>query len=294
MKKIAVFGEVLLDIYEESNNECIGGAPFNFMFHLAKFGFDTDFISKIGNDNYGKMILKKVSDAGISKNHIQIDKKYDTGKVIIKLNDEKIPTYNIVENVAYDYIDMPDIKDYSSYNIIYFGTLAQRNIHSRKNLYALIEKSSNAMKFFDINLRQNFYNREIIEKSLNYTDILKLNEDELQIVCDLFEIKSKNDFTSNKNNEIIVNKEKVRKLSDLFNIKYITVTYGEKGSSLYFNNNCTDFNLTKKGDIVDTVGAGDAFSAMLVKGIIDNLDPYEILESSSEYALKICMQKGAV
>lgn len=279
--KILVFGEVLFDIYPQANKQHLGGAPFNYMFHLHSFGCKINLITKIGNDELGNEILKKIKHYNISTKYIDIDPSNETGKVIVNLNKNKIPDYNIKPNVAYDYINT-NVANINQYDLLYFGTLAQRNKVSKTTLLKILHSSDNTLKFYDINLRQNFYSKEIISTSLKYADILKLNEDEFKTVCLLFNYDGFNEI------------ENLKMLSKNFNIKYICITYGAKGSALYTDNKYNKYVLQKQNNIVDTVGAGDAFSAMLTLGILNNQNENEILKSASEYALEICQINGAI
>ena len=163
MKRITSIGEILFDVYED--RKTMGGAPFNFVYHVIKLTGQGNFISRIGNDNLGEEIRQFFSKKLIPADYLQIDKKHKTGVAKTVLDDRKIPTFTIEENRAYDFIEQNDdlirlIKNNT--DCLYFGSLAQRNKVSRET----IRKLSNfaPIKFCDLNLRQNFYSKEIIER----------------------------------------------------------------------------------------------------------------------------------
>ena len=173
---ILVIWEILFD--EFPNYRRLGGAPFNFAYHLKHFGFNVRFISKIGIDDAGKEILSKLELARFELADIQIDDVHPSGSVNVSLDTSGAPQYDILTGVAYDYIEF--IPEYHSKlidesQIIYFGSLIQRTMAGFNNLRAFVSHNSlEILNFYDINLRPGCYNHTIIEQSLIKTDILKL------------------------------------------------------------------------------------------------------------------------
>jgi fructokinase len=280
-KKIIVVGEILFDVYP--NYENLGGAPFNFSFHLNKLGHDIKFISSIGDDDRGSKIMQFLHKREFPVKYIQISKEYPTGVVNILLNDEGIPSYEIINEVAYDNITFDENLQKATIqdsDLLYFGTLAQRGLVSRETINKIIDNSSAKVKFYDINLRKGLYNNEVIYNSLFFCNFLKLNEDELEYVA--------KEFISENNIE-----KSIISLSKKFSIPTICLTKGAQGSVLFHNEQFFE-KKTKTQQVIDTVGAGDAFSAMMVYGFLQNKEPLDILEVSSEFALKVCMLEGAI
>lgn len=278
--KITSIGEILFDFYQDK--KLIGGAPFNFIYHINKISGNTNFVSGVGNDIEGHEIHKFLTKNRISTEFLKIISSKSTGKVIIKLNEKGIPNFNIEQNVAYDYISLLDTekdKLIGSSKLFYYGTLCQRNPISRDSIHSLF--NSDSLYFCDLNLRQNFYSKEIIEDSLNSCDILKLNEDELNVVAKLCFNRS---FGIEKDAE---------KLKSKYIIQYIAITQGKKGARL-FSKNIAASNRPTAIRVVDTTGAGDAYSAVLALGIMNNIDLNKINHLAVDFASDICKVKGAL
>jgi len=279
MPTIASIGEILFDVYD--NDKKLGGAPFNFIYHVIKLSGDGNFISRIGNDENGKEILDFFKDKKISPEFIQIDNEYPTGKATANLNEKKVPDWVIEENCAYDFIKSESNIDdlIARADCLYFGTLAQRNGVSRKTIQSLFDKK---IKFFcDLNIRQKFYTKEIIEFSLKTSNVLKINEDELILLNKLL-----------LSGEYDLEKSALR-LKNLFNIDMICVTKGESGSYLF---RADEVNYCKASveKPVDTVGAGDAFAAILCVGYLNKLSLDELNKTANDFAGEIVQVTGAL
>ncbi len=282
MKRITSIGEILFDVYPKFKK--LGGAPFNFIYHIIKLTGDGHFISRIGKDENGKEILSFLNSRDISNKLIQIDEIHNTGEAIPTLNETKVPVWKIKKERAYDFIELTTdveevIKDKT--DCLYFGTLAQREETSRKTIQSLF---NNNIKFFcDLNIRQNFYNKETVENSLNVSNVLKLNEDELKLISNIFTDK-KYDVRGS-----------ALEITNKYNIELLCVTLGENGSILFkeeTQNHC-DTSI-KNEEIVDTVGAGDAFAAVLCLGYLLRWDISKINHISSEFASEIVKINGAL
>ncbi|KUG25323.1 fructokinase [hydrocarbon metagenome] len=277
--KITAIGEILFDVY--TTQKKLGGAPFNFIYHVWKLTNDGKFISRIGNDNEGKEIIEFLEKQQFDTNFIQIDDSVNTGEVNVQLDENKIPTFEIIENRAYDFIEhRPELDELiKKSDLLYFGTLAQRNETSRNTI---IKLTQNAKKVFcDINIRQNFYTKEIIHKSLDTSSAVKLNADELALINDLL---IGNDYELKKTAYEIIEK---------YNLELFCVTLGSEGSYL-FKGNEESFHKTEVNNIVDTVGAGDAYAAMMSLGYLMNWEIEKTNKLASEFAAEICTIKGAV
>ncbi|MGD2038653.1 MAG: carbohydrate kinase [Desulfobacterales bacterium] len=280
---VLVIGEILFDVFPDYRR--LGGAPFNFAYHLKNFGFDVRFISRIGMDDAGKEILHRLELAGFNLDDMQIDDVHPTGSVKVKLDKSGGPQFDIISEVAYDYIEF--IPEYhanliNESRIIYFGSLVQRTEAGCKNLQAFI--SHNASKkhnFYDINLRPGCYNTDIIEKSLSKTDILKLSTGELEKLMQMRSFKMKTE-------------QFVHYLMEAHSIQTVSLTKGEQGSDLFTNHGSFSADSADVIKVVDSVGAGDAYTAMLAAGMLKNWPPQVILERASLFASRICEIKGAI
>ncbi len=282
MKRITSIGEILFDVYPKFKK--LGGAPFNFIYHIIKLTGEGHFISRIGNDENGEEILSFLNSRNISEEFIQLDEIHNTGEAIPTLSETKIPVWEIKKERAYDFIELTKeieevIQDKT--DCLYFGTLAQREETSRKTIQSLF---NNKLKFFcDLNIRQNFYNEETLENCLNVSNALKLNEDELKLITNIF-IDKKYDLH-----------ESASKIRNKYDIELLCVTLGESGSILFkdkMQDHC-DTNI-KKEEIVDTVGAGDAFAAIFCLGYLLEWDISKINRISSEFASEIVKINGAL
>jgi fructokinase len=280
---ILVIGEILFDLF--TNYRRLGGAPFNFAYHLINFGFNVRFISRIGMDDAGKEILQTLELARFNLDDIQVDGDNPTGSVNVRLDKSGAPKFDIISDVAYDYIEF--IPEYhsnliSGAQIIYFGSLVQRSKAGCKNLQAFItRKASETPNFYDINLRPGCYNNAIIEKSLLKTDILKLNTDELGKLKQMLSLNVSND-------------DLVYHLMETHSISTVSLTKGESGSELFTNQGCFNSEPAEAIRVVDSVGAGDAYAAMLAAGLLEKWRPEEILDRAALFASRICEIKGAI
>jgi fructokinase len=280
---ILVIGEILFDVFP--NYRRLGGAPFNFAYHLKNFGFNVRFISRIGRDDAGREILNRLELARFDLDDIQVDDVHPTGSVNIQLDKNGAPQFDIISDVAYDYIKF--IPEYHSdliegSRLIYFGTLVQRSQSGCENLQAFISRNSpETLNFYDINLRAGCYNNAIIEKSLLKTDILKLNTNELGKLKQMLSKK-------------IDNATFVHHLVETHSISTVLLTKGELGSELFTNQGCFSLAPAEAIKVADSVGAGDAYAAMTAAGMLKNWQPNEILNRASRFASRICEIKGAI
>ncbi len=280
MDRITAIGEILFDVYPETKN--LGGAPLNFLYHIYKLTGKGNIISRVGYDVLGNKAIEFLEKSGISTNYIQIDHKHPTGVTNVTLDENKIPSFNIDEDRAYDYIETNNkIEKLINENTdcLYFGSLAQRNNISSNTIQNQFGKE---IKYFcDINIRQDFYSKEIILKSLQAADVLKLNVDELKLI---------NDMTLNKH---FLMGEVISALMEQFSIELIAITKGSEGSTLYFNGEINDYK-HQAADAVDTLGAGDAFAAIICTGYVKNWNLEKMNKLANDFASEICQIKGAL
>lgn len=281
MKNITSIGEVLFDINGEK--KYLGGAPFNFIYHIINILGKGNFISRIGNDELGDEIISFFHQNNLSTKYLQTDEKYPTGTAIVNLDENKIPYWQIHGDCAYDYIELNenilDLIDNHT-ECLYYGILSQRNSVTRNTIQTLFSKK--IIYFCDLNIRQNFYNRELIENSLNASNILKLNVEEYNLITQLL-------FNNPEKDEKIL----TRKIMNQYSIDLICITKGDSGSSIYTIQDESHY-LEHNDNIIDTVGAGDAFAAILCIGYLMKIDLKKLNELCNNFAEKICKIHGAL
>lgn len=276
MKNITAIGEVLFDNYPEYKK--LGGAPFNFAYHINKLMGNVNFISAVGNDEEGKEIINFMKQCGMNINHIQIN-NYRTGLVNVNLNNEKIPAFEILENRAYDFIESDKIKMSKDIDLFYFGTLAQRCSASRTAIQQLLINQRKV--FYDVNIRQKFFSKEILNESLHKSDIVKLNKEELEVILDLFQFEKTN----------LIEQDSL-KVINRFGIEILIVTLGKEGSIVFGDK--ISYQNKKVNCVIDTVGAGDAYSAMFAASLLKNEDIDLCNKLAVEFAADICQVEGAI
>ena len=267
--KILSFGEVLWDVYPDK--KFIGGAPLNFAAHLAKHNEDVSILTSVGDDELGIEALKNIEKLNICTHLIQKNHIKETGKCFVSLNEKQIPSYNLLNDVAYDYIDCSNIKE--KYDILYFGTLALRGEYNNRSLKQFVENNKFKEIFVDVNIRPPFYNDDVILFALNRATIIKISEEELPVI-----LKAIDCAEADVNNaaEIICEK--------FSNLKFVIITCGSKGSIIL---NCKTKEIfscqASKTKAVSTVGAGDSFSA----GFLHKYLKGEKVSDSLKYATRI-------
>ncbi len=257
--KILAFGEVLWDFI--NGDKHFGGAPVNFAAHVIKCGGESGIVTAVGRDSLGEQAILKIKELGISDDFVQQVDRRITGRVMVFL-DKGQPTYRITREVAYDYIDKGAIQlsKVNPYDAFYFGTLIQRNTESREALYHILDSCHFTTVFLDLNLRRDCYSKEVIEKSLQYCTILKMNEEEAMVIGRLI-------YNSDFSLQDLVNQ--VRK--DHSQIKIVLMTRGDKGCFVFLEDRYVSVP-SKPIVVKDTVGAGDAFCAGFLTTYIRTAD----------------------
>lgn len=274
---ITLFGEVLVDHFPDGS-EVLGGAPFNTAWHLQAFGLNPQFISRIGNDEAGAKIQAAMQSWGLTTQFLQHDLAYPTGQVEVSINNGE-PSYNIVNDQAYDHIETNDIDAINRTSILYHGTLATRSYTSKQSLNAI--KILHLGKIFvDVNLRQPWWNKDNVLDLLSYTDCIKLNLDEFNALD-----ARTGDLQS-----------RMAAFLAKYQLETIIVTCGEKGASAMLKNDGF-FSIKPakvSGKIVDTVGAGDAFSAITLLGLHYDWEFGLLMERAQTFASEITKKPGAI
>ena len=279
-RMIVGLGEALWDVLPEGKK--LGGAPANFAYHTGQFGLDTLAVSALGEDRLGDETIAAIEEQGL--NYMMPRVPYPTGTVQVTLDDEGIPAYDIKENVAWDNIPFTDEMKAVAQNCraVCFGSLAQRNVVSRGTIKKFLSATpDDCMKIFDINLRQNFYTKEVIDDSLHLCNVLKINDEELVVIGRMFGYPG------------LDMQDKCWLLLGKYNLDILVLTCGVNGSYV-FTPGSMSFYETPKVEVADTVGAGDSFTGTFCACILKGksvADAHRIAVDASAF---VCTQKGAM
>lgn len=281
MKKILGIGELVWDVFPSGKQ--LGGAPVNFAYFAKELGAEAYPVAALGNDELGDEAMEVVRPSGLKLDFIQRN-SLPTSRVLVTTDEEGVPQYEIVENVAWDAMECtPEILDLASQaDVICWGSLAQRSRKSRESILAMVDAApENCLRVFDINIRQNFYSAEIIHESLNRADILKLNEDELPIVSEIFNIEG-------------TQAEQIASIISKYNLKSVIFTQGAVCSEVYDAAGLVSRMETPKVNVADTVGAGDSFTATYITAVLLGKSIAEAHALAVKVAAFVCTQNGAI
>ena len=270
-KGLYIFGEVLFDHFPDGT-QVLGGAPFNVAWHLQAFGQSPQLISRVGTDPEGAQVRAAMRDWRLSSSGLQTDAVHPTGKVTVTFQGGE-PSYNIVPDCAYDHIEevaLPECK------LLYHGTLAARSATSADTLRQLRNSAPRSV-FVDVNLRSPWWNKALVQELLVGADWVKLNSDELLLLTGA-----------------TASSENARAFLHHYQLQGLLVTQGAKGAELFLPN---DQRLTVAPSpdvkLVDTVGAGDAFTAVLLLGLQNDWPLPVALERAQEFAAAVVGRRGA-
>lgn len=273
-------GEVLWDLLPTGAQ--LGGAPANFTCHARALGAQAAVVTRVGNDHLGHEILRRLEQMGIGDGAVQVDAGAPTGTVTISLSGNGIPHFTIHERVAWDRIAVaPEgLETVRKAHAVCFGSLAQRSAEAQSAIQELVAAApKEALRVFDINLRQNYFSGEVIEQSLRLANVLKLNDSELPIVARQFGLTG-------------TPRQQIEWLARTFELQVVALTRGPAGSLLFADGQWSDCPSVPI-EIVDTVGAGDAFTAALVMGLLHKMPLDEINALADEVARHVCSCAGA-
>ncbi|MGZ8271640.1 MAG: PfkB family carbohydrate kinase [Methylophilus sp.] len=282
-KVIALFGEVLADVFPDKS--VLGGAPFNVARHLKAFRQHPIMISRTGHDVLRKEFIDEFTRLEMDVSGIQVDPVLPTGQVKVIVNEHQ-HVFDIEANQAYDHIHAGTTQQLMTSihpEMVYFGTLAQRNLESRLALDTFLSDAK-CPRFLDLNLRSPWYDLPTIKQSLLRADIVKLNDDELTIVADYFHPNLK------------TLQERATYLLDQFDFDTLLITCGHAGAWVM---NHQGLAIHVEGNsihntLVDTVGAGDGFSAVCILGLLGHWPMDTMLYRANKFAASICQIRGAV
>ena len=277
------FGEILWDIIDGTPH--LGGAPFNLTAHLAKMGAKAAIVSSVGTDELGDRAIEAAASYGIDTSMVARDPDRPTGWVDVFLDGAGHPDYTIHENVAWDLIPAPADPTVSlggdPWDVFSFGTLAQRSDGNRAVLIDLIDTVGAAEVFYDVNLRQQFFEKGWIESSLRRSSIVKLNDDEAVFLSDYLFGSSHDEVSF------------VGLLAERFNLRIVILSRGSKGA-LVFDEGSFHETTCQDVDVADTVGAGDSFSAGFLHALLGGRSAFEAAEFAGRIADYVVTQTGAI
>jgi fructokinase len=278
--RIAGIGEILWDMLPGGAE--IGGAPANFAYHVQALGGEGIVVSSIGDDELGKAILERFNALSLSTRYISMDNKHPTGTVSVNVDTAGKPFYTIHENVAWDYIPRtPSLTELAgTLDAVCFGSLGQRSEVSRDTIQWFMHNvSPETLRIFDVTIRQSFYSWETIEASLKLAHVLKLSEEELQKLAE---------FMALDGHELAI----VEEIAARYDLRLVAFTRGENGSLLYAKGAISE-HPGYKTEVMDTVGAGDSFTAVLVLGMLMGKELDAINDAANRVASFVCSRRGA-
>ncbi len=275
-------GEALWDVLPEGKK--IGGAPANFAYHVSQFGLPSCVVSAVGEDALGAEIIENFTSKGL--NHLIPAVPYPTGTVQVEIDPAGVPQYEIKENVAWDNIPYTARLEAlaEKTKAVCFGSLAQRNVVSRNTINRFLDAmpaDDSSLVVFDVNLRQGFYNKDILCNSMKRCNILKINDEELVTVSRMFGYPG------------IDLQDKCWILLGKYNLRMLILTCGINGSYVFTPGNVS-FQPTPKVEVADTVGAGDSFTAAFIASILRGKTVAEAHALAVRTSAYVCTKKGAM
>lgn len=280
---IVAIGEILFDEFPMYRR--LGGAPFNFAYHLRQLGADARLVTRIGRDEAGDDILERLDRAGFDLALVQIDEHRPTGRVRVDLDPDGTPHFSIERGAAYDAIACTSAFQalaQQGVELVYIGSLSQRTPSGAAAIHAMLDRLRETTRvLYDMNLRPECDTRRIIEPSLRRADILKLNGEELARATDLLGIP-------------VTGAAALDRLMTDFGIATAALTLGGAGSLLVAGDTRVTAPAGQVEPMVDTVGAGDAYAALLAGGLLAGRAPQDIIAAAARFAADICRGPGAL
>lgn len=283
MTPIVGIGELLWDVFPDGR-KVLGGAPFNFAFHCHQLGHKAMIVSRVGDDDLGHELREHVLRLGLSDEFIQQDDQHPTVTVQVTLTDGQ-PSYHITENVAWDALEWNERLQDLAHNCraVCFGTLAQRTQVSGTTIRRFVteSQSAKALRVFDANLRQRFYTRDVLRTSCELADIVKVADNELSTLIDLIPLTHFDDSAT------------IEELRQEFDLQAVYLTCGAEGVRFASKDGEIGSVSGVPAQVIDTVGAGDAFTAAMVCGQLEGRTVVKCVRFANQYAAKVCEHRGA-
>jgi len=280
---ILAIGEILFDHFPGYRR--VGGAPFNFSWHLKKLGCRVRFVTRIGDDPEGRELKELLSDGGFDARDLQIDPGHPTGAVNVSVDESGVPTFEILPGASFDNLEMNEsvhsILDRGP-ELIYFGTLVQRTEAGRRFMEQVFDQTGEGDRFLcDVNLRPGCYTPEVVQVSLARADVVKLNEEELDLI-------------SNFPGRTLSIADPCRDLMESYGVQMVALTKGDRGSEIHVPEGRYSIGPVLNLNVADTVGAGDAYASVLALGYLRGWYPERILKMASAFSAAICGIEGAL
>ncbi len=278
---VAGIGEILWDVL--ADNEELGGAPINFAYHINALGGHGIPVSSVGDDERGRQALAELTDRGLTTETIRTTHSFETGYVQVALDDKGVPSYTFGADNAWDHLQLNKqaLAVTKSLQGVCFGTLAQRSEHSRKAIYSFVDSlPPHALRIYDLNLRQHFYSREVIVASLGRANVLKLSDEELQVVGAMFSLKGSDEA-------------RLEELLIRHGLELVVLTRGPEGCLLLSDKETVDLPGIPSA-VADTIGAGDAFTAATALGTLLGKPLAAIADHANRLAAYVCTCQGAM
>jgi fructokinase len=279
--EIAGIGEVLWDVFPEG--EQFGGAPANFACHCRALGAQSYVISCVGDDARGERAVEFLQNHGVDTSALAVSDCYETGTVVVTLDSAGQPSYAIKEGVAWDHLPYSDNLDAIARELdaVCFGTLGQRDATSRETIQRFLAATpSRCLRVYDVNLRQSYRTEDVIRGSLTLANVLKLNDEELQVIAPMHDLEGSDETI-------------IRSLLELYGLKLVALTRGSRGS-LIITPDAVSEVAGVEVSIADTVGAGDAFTAAMVTGYLNSWSLEKTNLFANRVAAFVCSKIGAV
>jgi len=282
---IVGIGELLWDMYPDGR-KVAGGAPFNFAFHCHQLGHEAVIVSRVGDDALGRELREEVKRLGLSDEYIQKDREHPTGTVTVSLDENKVPTYSITENVAWDGIAFePRLALLAEFSVaMCFGTLAQRNLTSRETIQRFLTSTQHQCRIFDLNFRQPSIDNEMLITGMKRSNWIKMNEYEAQEISTSLKLVSTQFIPWQLGRALAL----PRTHPTLW-----MITRGEAGCELFQTPDLDSVIPAVPARVVDTVGAGDAFTAAMVCLHLEGRPLRDCARFANHYAARVCEHQGA-
>lgn len=275
-----ILGEVLFDTFPDGSS-VLGGAPFNVAWHLQGFGLNPLFISRVGNDSRGKQVQESMTDWGMDTAGVQLDPHYPTGLVEIALSNGQ-PDFTILPEQSYDHIEQhiaERLISATTIPLLYFGTLISRSAGSAQTLENI--KSRSDKTFVDVNLRKECWTFDSVDRALKNATWAKLNDEELGVIAVHKHIPDADIAQC------------AQAVKDQYSVSHLIITQGADGAFIACGSQIIKTEPVKVGALVDAVGAGDAFSSVVMLGVLKQWSLANILERAVQFSAEICAIRGA-
>lgn len=281
--KVLSFGAVLWDII--NGQEFIGGAPFNLAAHMAQCGAQASMMTRVGSDRLGDLARLEMTRLGVDTQQLQIDPEHPTGWAKVELSGDGVPTFEFPDNPAYNFIEADEAAlkqlNLADFDVICFGTLEQKGDVTRESLHRVLKSVKAKHVFYDINVRLDFYPKTILKAALSCSTIVKLNDDEVEMVCPAIYGKK------------LSEKEFVERICGDYPVEVVCVTKGPNGCTVYFDGQCEDCPAPQV-TVSDTVGSGDAFGTGFLYEFCRGKSPFEAAKTGNALGAFVASCQGAI